>query len=106
MEALTQEETDYILQITECDKELLSSTVYNNLPELIREDMNEKLGDRFEPPNRDTFVFAKIESEEVELEIRKVNGEDDVIEAKRGDIWILPYSSVKQKVEEGTATLM
>jgi len=107
----TDDELDFIRESSLNDKNLLEKVVIDNVPNCedlgLRDDLKEKLGSRFPPPDLDRYTFAEITKagETEELEIQEINGNLTLVTTKKGDIFILPYRSIKEKVDKGEAVL-
>merc|ERR1712223_1567956 len=103
----TDEELDFIRETSLNDKNLMEKVVVDNVPNCedlgLRDDLREKLGTRYLPPDLDKYSFAEILKAEdgEELEVQEINGNLTLVTAKKGDLFILPYRSIKEKVDKG-----
>lgn len=109
--AFTDDELDFIRESSLNDKNLLEKVVVDNVPNCddlgLRDDLKEKLGSRFAPPDLDTYTFAEVTkaADNEELEVQEINGNLTLVTTRKGDLFILPYRSIKEKVDKGEAVL-
>ena len=109
--AFTDDELDFIRESSLNDKNLLEKVVVDNVPNCddlgLRDDLKEKLGSRFAPPDLDTYTFAEVTkaADNEEFEVQEINGNLTLVTTRKGDLFILPYRSIKEKVDKGEAVL-